>query len=238
VQHVPPAVNTVDINTISANMAATNSINSDTRTESLGASPPSACHFLRLSAELRNRIYELAFAPDDEVVDLLDIKPAHYSLLLTSSQISAEAKGIYATARPVYWSETRFKIETDDTKKPKGMANLSSTADLDLKLIQSLVMRIPCNGHLAGGARLGPLPIGEAEWHSCGGWHVRCRGREYAVILYQKKKGRRIKMYSERLSMSEDFANQVRRMIISRRFAPGAEYMSMRNQVAWFWKNL
>ena len=71
------------------------------------------CHFLRLSPELRNSIYELAFTGTDIPnvgINLLEASAPSNSLLLTCQEIYYEARGIYKHAYRDYWRLNAFVI--------------------------------------------------------------------------------------------------------------------------------
>ncbi|KJX98809.1 hypothetical protein TI39_contig390g00010 [Zymoseptoria brevis] len=70
------------------------------------------CPLLQLSAELRNKMWELAFTVNDKStrVDLFKAVGPSCALLLTCKKISSEATGIFKTAQHHYWEETKFKI--------------------------------------------------------------------------------------------------------------------------------
>ncbi|KXS97041.1 hypothetical protein AC578_2861 [Pseudocercospora eumusae] len=73
----------------------------------------------KISAELRNEIWELAFTPDhdqNEEVELFKAKPPRKSLLMTCRQIHNEAKGFYLNAYRAYWPATNFTISFPRTR--------------------------------------------------------------------------------------------------------------------------
>jgi len=76
------------------------------------------CRLLDLPAELRNRIYELAFSTETET-NLLEAVPPPKHLLLACRQIYQEAVGLHKIAFRSYWADTRYVL---------NHANLSDTA--------------------------------------------------------------------------------------------------------------
>ncbi|KAK4496208.1 hypothetical protein PRZ48_012188 [Zasmidium cellare] len=65
----------------------------------------------KLPAELRNRVWEFAFAPDDDSeVELAEATPPSKNLLLTCRQIYDESYGLYQPAYRDYFRTTKFRI--------------------------------------------------------------------------------------------------------------------------------
>lgn len=109
-------------------LAAADGVASDTNSNhqvsprpvtSAPAAPQDDCSFLdKLSAELRNEIYELAFTSDldegDEAVELQHAMSPSNSLLWTCRQIMSEALQLYQEAVTKYWTDTPFYIELDE----------------------------------------------------------------------------------------------------------------------------
>ena len=76
-----------------------------------------------LPAELRNRIYELAFTCDtqeDETTDLCTACPPNKALTLVSRQLYNEASGIYRDSYRRFWAESDFTITTTTTKETEA----------------------------------------------------------------------------------------------------------------------
>lgn len=67
----------------------------------------------RMPPEIRNHIYELAFEPDADTVDLLHAQPPTKDLLLSCRQINSEAREIYREAYRGYWTQTKFTTTWD-----------------------------------------------------------------------------------------------------------------------------
>lgn len=95
---------------------------------------------VRLSAELRNRIYEYAFTdlPQKhnhqiftQVVELQDARPPAGALLFTCRQTYNGARGLYQTARIKYWSSTKF-ILLAAKHKGRSISQLVKLCNLEL----------------------------------------------------------------------------------------------------------
>ncbi|SMR55637.1 unnamed protein product [Zymoseptoria tritici ST99CH_1E4] len=151
---------------------------------------PPPCKLLMLCAEIRNDIYELAFTTDaspDEEVDLLAASAPSGNLLRTSSQIHAEAKGLFATARDSYWSTTNFTIVDRKLGRPrtspKGKttkAALAAIPDAALQKITKLQLKLPLTGvlrtmYVFGGRPPQITAMGTIEWIEQDHWQV-CSG--------------------------------------------------------------
>ncbi|KAF2166747.1 hypothetical protein M409DRAFT_54536 [Zasmidium cellare ATCC 36951] len=68
----------------------------------------------KMPAEIRNRIYEYAFAPDDDKeVELADGTPPTIDLVLANRQIHNESIGLYALAHLDYFRNTNFCISRE-----------------------------------------------------------------------------------------------------------------------------
>lgn len=83
-----------------------------TETKSIGTGR-SGSRLLNLPAELRNRIYYLALTTDadtDQWIDLFKAAGPTKSLLLTCSQVYAEAGGVHKAAYRRYWRTGRFVL--------------------------------------------------------------------------------------------------------------------------------
>lgn len=100
--------------------------------------PPASCRLLSLPAELRNRIYELAFAHDSEKdVDLLKAQTPSKDLVLTCRAIYAEASGVYKQAYRDFWTTSRFQMQMQQ-KETDAIAKLQALADADLDHIRTI----------------------------------------------------------------------------------------------------
>lgn len=111
---------------------------SGTGTDSDGFTAESAepCHFFRMPAELRNRIYEFTYAVETDVgVDLLTTQPPAKSMLLACRQLCAEAKVIYKESYRKFWKGSRFFI--DDLQH----RDLSGLRTMHLEHVTSLTVR-------------------------------------------------------------------------------------------------
>lgn len=120
---------------------------------SASTAPPCA-FFTKLPAELRNAIYELSFADDNEAnakINLLQAKPPSNALLLTCRQANQEGKEIYRDAFRKYWTGTNFVVEqayrptiscdSDESGESEVAASLSRFRDLDLENIGRLCVK-------------------------------------------------------------------------------------------------
>lgn len=74
------------------------------------ASHQSKAHILTLPPEIRNRIYDLAFANPTTSVNLLEAAPPSKNLVVACRQIHAESKHMYRAAYRAYWSDTHFTL--------------------------------------------------------------------------------------------------------------------------------
>ncbi|EME82714.1 uncharacterized protein MYCFIDRAFT_196199 [Pseudocercospora fijiensis CIRAD86] len=101
------------------------------------ADPPPPCYLLKkIPAELRNRIYELTFAPDDEQneageVSLCKAKSPPKDLLVTCRKIHGEAAKMYKAEHQRYWRSTKFKIDRDEGEMYSGALDALREEDLD-----------------------------------------------------------------------------------------------------------
>lgn len=77
-------------------------------------SPGTPCYLLKLPAELRNRIYDLAFTDRGQTIELFSAAPPSRALLRTCRQIYEEAASIYTAALldPGFWSGKHFHATT------------------------------------------------------------------------------------------------------------------------------
>ena len=76
-----------------------------------------------LPAELRNKIYELAFTCDteeDETTDLCTAQPPNKALTLVSRQLYNEASGIYRDNYRRFWTESNFTITTTTSRETEA----------------------------------------------------------------------------------------------------------------------
>ncbi|KAF7194884.1 hypothetical protein HII31_00879 [Pseudocercospora fuligena] len=94
------------------------------------AADPLPCYFLdKIPAELRNRIYELAFAPGDEEndageVSLCKAKSPAKDLIMTCRQVHSEAGKMYKAEYQGYWRNTRFFVCGTEARKDRKLSML------------------------------------------------------------------------------------------------------------------
>lgn len=72
------------------------------------------CHFFdKLPPELRNEVYKLAFASDDDSkgIRLIDAAPPSKALIVTCRQTHAESAKLYKAMYRDYWRTNKFLIE-------------------------------------------------------------------------------------------------------------------------------
>lgn len=84
----------------------------DTGQKNNGDNP---CRLLNLAAELRNRIYELAFTADDDNgvgTPFLNATGPSKALLITCHQVYDEARGLHKQAFRQYWRQSTFVLQT------------------------------------------------------------------------------------------------------------------------------
>ncbi|KXS93840.1 hypothetical protein AC578_5328 [Pseudocercospora eumusae] len=98
---------------------------------------PLPCYLLeKTSPELRNRIYELAFAPEDEVndadeVSLCKAKSPPKDLILTCRQIHREAAKMYKAEHQRYWKSTKFFLCGHEANKNPEALHALQEEDLE-----------------------------------------------------------------------------------------------------------
>lgn len=87
----------------------------------MGTSTDTTCHFLKLPAELRNRIYGLAFttAADTEEHVYFTSEPPSKAIISTCKQVYSEANKLYQHTYRRFWRESSFEI-------PSALAKHSS----------------------------------------------------------------------------------------------------------------
>ena len=112
----------------------------------------SSSPFFKLSAELRNTCYELAFTQDndsDESVDLQDARRPSKALLLTCKQVNVEAKGLYEDANRSYWRKTDFWTQPSSDS---ALVLQTSVRMCDLDAIRHLSVHV--RGSRSGGSTI------------------------------------------------------------------------------------
>lgn len=124
----------------------------------------SACPLFRLPTELRNRIYNLAFATPPSV-DFADATPPSKALVQTCRRIHSETSKMHKAAFKDFWAETEFtidmhgqcaaffggrsmasKCELDTVLRDKVYQKIAGMEEQDLKHIKKLHI---CSGEYA-----------------------------------------------------------------------------------------
>lgn len=102
------------------------------------------CRLLNIAPELRNKIYEYAFARTDSeaIVDLEHAEWPAKHLLLSCQQIYHEAKGIYQDAYRRYFTDTRFQLDFMNLSTLVTCRSLPIT-EVDFWRIEHLEVRWP-----------------------------------------------------------------------------------------------
>ncbi|KAK5121161.1 hypothetical protein LTR85_005645 [Meristemomyces frigidus] len=101
------------------------------------------CRLLKLPAELRNRIYELALTTDGrDEIDLLVAVPPDRTPLLICREIHDEAKGIYKHAYRHFWTSTKFSLTADEDSAAEILRLIEQYRDEDLDHITHLAVSL------------------------------------------------------------------------------------------------
>ncbi|PPJ51651.1 hypothetical protein CBER1_08822 [Cercospora berteroae] len=83
--------------------------------------PVEECNiFEKLPGEMRNKIWELSFTDNEQVVDLQNASPPSKSLLLTCKRANSEARGLYKDAYRAYWTTSPFQITITGGECPEA----------------------------------------------------------------------------------------------------------------------
>ncbi|KAK5130528.1 hypothetical protein LTR08_001958 [Meristemomyces frigidus] len=102
-----------------------------------------SCPLLKLAAELRNDIYEMAFTSDDDDgvgVDLETAAGPSKALLLTCRQIYNEARIIHKQAHQRYWQQSLFVVCDGPYGVPEEtLANMVSCGEENVNAITRVV---------------------------------------------------------------------------------------------------
>ncbi|KAK5744155.1 hypothetical protein LTR17_002185 [Elasticomyces elasticus] len=91
--------------------------------------------FLELPPELRNNIYELAFATTAGPVNLFDASPPNKALLVVSIQIRNEAASLFKWR---YWRTTTFQCTSSSYSKAMGTSRPLPFREEDLQWIRDM----------------------------------------------------------------------------------------------------
>ncbi|KAK5737830.1 hypothetical protein LTR17_006478 [Elasticomyces elasticus] len=90
---------------------------------------------LELAPELRNSIYELAFATTAGPVNLFDASPPNKALLVVCTQIRNEAASLFKWG---YWRTTTFHCTSSSHSKVMGTARRLPFREADLQWIRDM----------------------------------------------------------------------------------------------------
>lgn len=104
--------------------------------------PEETCPIKSIPAEMRNRIYDLVFAPDDPDAEgwyedpetrLEEARPPSKAMLLACRQVYNKAKYMYRAAYRLYWTSTRFYVSLEgsspDSAKCKQLSSDMRSVD-------------------------------------------------------------------------------------------------------------
>jgi len=129
---------------------------------------------LTLIPELRNQIYEQAFAVPQTSVDLMKASPPSKALLLVCRQTYQEAKGLYNEAYRRYWNETDFFLGS------KARAHGARMACTQTELSQISHLRITSSA-----------PVGQLDYRlGLGGELLEVLSARYVLTLRRAAKGK------------------------------------------------
>ncbi|SMY23182.1 unnamed protein product [Zymoseptoria tritici ST99CH_1A5] len=208
-------------------------------TFSLSAAPSRAtdnplCPLLKLSAELRNKIWSLSYTVEVKAAstDLATACGPSYALLSTCRQINAEASGFFKEARICYWTHNHFTlVERHNVMEPEKMfARLSAmTEDKGTDMIERLHITV-ARAHVATYCEAVP---GTAclEWR-ISKWRFPASGnhlRGEAFYIFGKKSLKFHQQEEGRKTLSLELGSLLEDML--------APSMSLRDKFALVWNS-